>query len=161
MAQDWKAIAETSKFDSGAVTVRTFNLAKKAWLFIVRTASYFGCHISAHSRPPEKPIQMSQCFGNTKMIHLTQLSFLPLCHRDIPVEDHSGTLPGSCLYDRKPSLASGAGGCFPVGPDHIQVQAGTTLICGWLPASLGIYPIERVPCCLRNFPGPEMESLWN
>ncbi|KAK3929711.1 Huntingtin [Frankliniella fusca] len=26
---DWKAIAETSKFDSGAVTVRTFNLAKK------------------------------------------------------------------------------------------------------------------------------------
>ncbi|KAK3929635.1 Retina-specific copper amine oxidase [Frankliniella fusca] len=109
----------------------------QAWLFIVRTASYFGCHISAHSRPPEKPIQMSQCFGNTKMIHLTQLSFLPLCHRDIPVEDHSGTLPGSCLYDRKPSLASGAGGCFPVGPDHIQVQAGTTLICGWLPASLG------------------------
>ncbi|KAK3929710.1 Glutamate-1-semialdehyde 2,1-aminomutase [Frankliniella fusca] len=65
-------------------------------------------------------------------------SFLPLCHRDIPVEDHSGTLPGSCLYDRKPSLASGAGGCFPVGPDHIQVQAGTTLICGWLPASLGV-----------------------
>ncbi|KAK3916087.1 Serine/threonine-protein kinase BUR1 [Frankliniella fusca] len=64
------------------------------------------------------------------------MSFLPLCHRDIPVEDHSGTLPGSCLYDRKPSPASGAGGCFPAGPDHIQVQAGTTLICGWLPASL-------------------------
>ncbi|KAK3919906.1 tRNA-uridine aminocarboxypropyltransferase 1, partial [Frankliniella fusca] len=85
---------------------------------------------------------------------ITLTSFLPLCHRDIPVEDHSGTLPGSCLYDRKPSLASGAGGCFPVGPDHIQVQAGTTLICGWLPASLGV---RGKP--VLHFPGPEMESL--
>ncbi|KAK3918892.1 putative cyclic pyranopterin monophosphate synthase, partial [Frankliniella fusca] len=64
-------------------------------------------------------------------------SFLLQYHRGIPVEDHSDTSLGSYQCDRKPLPASGAGGCFPVGPDHIQVRAGTTLICGWLPASLG------------------------
>ncbi|KAK3916956.1 Pyruvate dehydrogenase [NADP(+)], mitochondrial [Frankliniella fusca] len=65
-------------------------------------------------------------------------SFLLQYHRGIPVEDHSDTSLGSYQCDRKPLPASGAGGCFPVGPDHIQVQAGTILICAWLPASLGV-----------------------
>ncbi|KAK3918277.1 3-isopropylmalate dehydratase small subunit [Frankliniella fusca] len=93
--------------------------------------------LSAHSRPPEKPVQVSQGFGDTEVVHFTKLSFLLQYHRGIPAEDHSDTSLGSYQCDRKPLPASGAGGCFPVGPDHIQVQAGTTLICGWLPASLG------------------------
>ncbi|KAK3922137.1 Ubiquinone biosynthesis O-methyltransferase [Frankliniella fusca] len=138
MAQDWKAIVETSKFDSGAVTVRTFNLAKKAWLFIILTVSWIWASASLTSYgPPEKPVQVSQGFGDTEVVHFTKLSFLLQYHRGIPVEDHSDTSLGSYQCDRKPLPASGAGGCFPVGPDHIQVQAGTTLICGWLPASLG------------------------
>ncbi|KAK3918338.1 Isoleucine--tRNA ligase, partial [Frankliniella fusca] len=91
----------------------------------------------AHSRPPEKPVQVSQGFGDTEVVHFTKLSFLLQYHRGIPAEDHSDTSLGSYQCDRKPLPASGAGGCFPVGPVHIQVQAGTTLICGWLPASLG------------------------